>query len=553
MHAPCPSLRRWLEARLFLPLVACSGLALILYSLWHTVVGPWNGPRLYLNLALAWAPYLFALAAAALSETRPGVPALLWPPGLLWLLFYPNAPYLITDWLYLPGWTAELWYGIAILSCFSACGVFLSLVSLHIMHCVVRTVAGTIAGWAVVIVAASIGGLGLYLGRFVRLNSWDVFSRPDTVLDDLLRHLNSEGHAGPLGFTVVFAALQIVSYYAFRAIRLGTRTQEEQTRQVKTPYRAASEQSTSRPSPAIAKLVDSPSSVPSHSPDRGLAAPFSSPLEFFGRPAVGQGHGSETATMDLTEFPATTTIFKAGDPSLHAFLIRQGTVELLCATASGLTPVAQLGPGEVFGEMSLIEERPRGLTARAVTAVKASGLTREKFEHVLTADPATFRIYLRSLFERLRALSAHVEPASVVAPSPPALATTSRLPVYLTIHPLSRRAAATLPGDGLAVSKFPFRIGRAAEEGENVPLDINDLWLIDRLPFNISRNHASIERDGDALIVKDRGSSLGVYINDTHIGGSSPLRQMPLEDGDNVVVLGGRMSPYQFRMELVRG
>ena len=247
--------------------------------------------------------------------------------------------------------------------------------------------------------------------------------------------------------------------------------------------------------------------------------------------------------MELLEIRAGEVIFQAGDPATRAFLIREGTVELLGGTADSLVRLARLEIGEVFGEMSLIEERPHSLTAKAVGAVQLSGLTRSEFERMLTADPATFRIYLKSLFERLRTLSAQVAVS--------AIETLPRVRnIAVTIHPLTRRAAATLPHDGLIVDKFPFRIGRAAAEDEEIPLDFNDLWLNDHSPLNVSRNHASLEREGDKVLLKDRGSSLGISVNDIHIGGKSAIRQIALEEGDNVVVLGGSMSPFQFRIHV---
>jgi CRP-like cAMP-binding protein len=249
--------------------------------------------------------------------------------------------------------------------------------------------------------------------------------------------------------------------------------------------------------------------------------------------------------MNLLEFPAGAVIFSAGDPATRAFLIRSGQVELLRDSAGAVSRVAQLDSGEVFGEMSLIEERPHSLTARAGSDVQLSALTRPEFENLLTTDPATFRLYLKSLFERLRSLSAQVERAK----SAPLRKASG---VSVTIHPLTRRAAATLPPEGLTINKFPFRIGRAAGDHEEIPLDMNDLWLIDEMPFNISRNHALLECDGDEVLVKDRGSSLGLYVNDAPIGSRSDDRETVLEDGDNVVILGGRMSPYQFRIEVSR-
>ena len=85
-----------------------------------------------------------------------------------------------------------------------------------------------------------------------------------------------------------------------------------------------------------------------------------------------------------------------------------------------------------------------------------------------------------------------------------------------------------------------------------MPLDLNDLWLIDHKPFNISRNHALLEREGDTVIVKDRGSSLGTHVNEVLIGARGSENQKTLEDGDNILVLGSRMSPYHFRIHIQR-
>ena len=256
--------------------------------------------------------------------------------------------------------------------------------------------------------------------------------------------------------------------------------------------------------------------------------------------------------MRTEEFPAGAVIFRAGGPSACAYRIVKGTVELVGPDDAAPTRLVELGPGEVFGEMSLIEERPRSLTARAVTDVELSSLKAEDFEAMLTSDPEAIRAYLKKLFERLRRLSSRdaeipLAGEAVAAPSPK----TSKTPI-VTIHPLSRRAAATLPIDGLKLARFPFRIGRASSQHEDGPIDVNELWLVDQAPFNVSRHHAAIEFKSPDVAIEDRGSRLGVFVNDTHIGGSNPIRHATLEDGDNVVILGVRTSPYQFRIHVER-
>lgn len=272
--------------------------------------------------------------------------------------------------------------------------------------------------------------------------------------------------------------------------------------------------------------------------------------------------------MNRLHFSAGDTIFAPGDLAARAFQIQSGRVDLLRHTAGETIQVAQLGPGDVFGEMSLIEERPHSLTARAMSDVELSTLTRQEFEQFLTSDPARLQVYLRALFERLRGLSAQLDSAAG-SPAPADASTVFPIvrrveadvqtihaqrphELVVTIYPLTRRAAATLPLDGLPVTKYPFRIGRAAEEHEPRPLDLNDLWLVDRMPFNISRNHASLEQTPAGIAIHDRGSSLGIFVNEAHIGGGSPHRYAMLEEGENTVILGMPMSPYQFRIHIAR-
>ncbi len=243
--------------------------------------------------------------------------------------------------------------------------------------------------------------------------------------------------------------------------------------------------------------------------------------------------------MPLSSAPAS----RASEPIEFA----KGAVGLFRTVLDQTTLVAQYGPGEVFGEMSLIEERPHALTARAIGDVKAASLTRDEFERLLTTDPVTFRLYLKALFERLRNLSA---PGDAIPLAEPVLHPGV---TYVTIHPLTRRAAETLPDEGLLIPKFPFRIGRASDEHEREPLDLNDLWLLDRPPFNIARNHCVIDVRGHDVFIKDRGTATGLYVNELRIGGHLERRQTDLHMGDNVVILGSATSPYQFRIHVERG
>jgi CRP-like cAMP-binding protein len=263
--------------------------------------------------------------------------------------------------------------------------------------------------------------------------------------------------------------------------------------------------------------------------------------------------------MTEQEFVAGHVFFRAGDPGDQAYMLSTGEVELLAGVTEPFMRVGLCEPGDVFGEMALIEERPRTLTARAVTTGRVTTMTRDEFEHQLSHDPARARRYLRSLFERLRSLTARVGSESernlAVLPAPPG-------PVELpsgygrparwsvVVHPLTRKAAQTLPDEGLLVTRFPLRVGRVAALHEKEPLDLNDVWLLDDPPYNVSRNHCEIDVGREGPVVRDRGSFLGCLVNEKWIGGQAVLGYARLEAGDNVLVVGSKMSPYQFRLSV---
>ena len=83
----------------------------------------------------------------------------------LWLAFFPNAPYLVTEWLHLSRLHEELWFSIAIFTAFSLCGLQLTATSLYLVHTQVRVRHGSSVGWVFVISVLLLSGLGVYLGK----------------------------------------------------------------------------------------------------------------------------------------------------------------------------------------------------------------------------------------------------------------------------------------------------------------------------------------------------------------------------------------------------
>ena len=130
------------------------------------------------NLFLAWIPFLLALLLY--ERTRAGASwRALAPLGLLWLAFFPNAPYLITDLKHLGhGGQVPVLYDVLLLSAAAWLGLLLGLISLFLVHGVARRLVGVLDAWALVVAVLALSSFGIYLGRVQRWNSWDLVVHP---------------------------------------------------------------------------------------------------------------------------------------------------------------------------------------------------------------------------------------------------------------------------------------------------------------------------------------------------------------------------------------
>jgi len=138
------------------------------------------------NLFLAWLPFLFALMVVVFRQSKLALGAF----GMLWLLFFPNTTYLVTDLIHLQHTNyIPIWYDAIMLFSFALTGLMLGLLSLYFVHAVVQNHFGQAVGWLFVMITAVLGGVGVYIGRFLRWNSWDVFTNPVTLLNDIAINL----------------------------------------------------------------------------------------------------------------------------------------------------------------------------------------------------------------------------------------------------------------------------------------------------------------------------------------------------------------------------
>jgi len=174
------------------------------------------------NLFLAWIP--FALAVFVYDRWRRcRAGPLLFVLGVLWLLFFPNAPYIATDFVHLEhDALIPYWYDAVTIAAFAWIGVLLGFASLYLMQTVVRQWRGAVAGWIFAFAAIGLGSLGIYLGRFLRLNSWDAVEHP-SVLPRILHAVARDPFAyqEAIAVTVLFTAALSFAYFLLYNVAAG--------------------------------------------------------------------------------------------------------------------------------------------------------------------------------------------------------------------------------------------------------------------------------------------------------------------------------------------
>jgi CRP-like cAMP-binding protein len=101
------------------------------------------------------------------------------------------------------------------------------------------------------------------------------------------------------------------------------------------------------------------------------------------------------------EFPKGSILFKEGDEGKEMFLINSGEVKLSRKTSQGDVILAKLGFGEFFGEMSVITNQPRTVTAETLTDCRLNIITKDILETLVAGKPLVALSILKKLMFRL--------------------------------------------------------------------------------------------------------------------------------------------------------
>lgn len=202
---------------------------LVAYRLWHTgfdfsqinefydLAMTRSSTFLFLvwNLFLAWIPFVLSTALNKLPKFWMSIPLL-----AAWLIFLPNAPYIVTDLLHVRYRVGvPLWYDVMMIFAFAWTGLLLGFISLLDVHAHLERNLGKQTSAMIVGAIILLCAFGVYMGRYQRWNTWDLLLEPYQLFWGVAGVLlHPIANIGSLGLAAVMAGVLGTGYLTLKTL-----------------------------------------------------------------------------------------------------------------------------------------------------------------------------------------------------------------------------------------------------------------------------------------------------------------------------------------------
>jgi uncharacterized membrane protein len=185
------------------------GFTILLYIIRVVNTGSWLFLFIPWNLFLAWLPLFFS---GLIQKTENGFGKMAWLA--LWLLFLPNAPYIITDLFHLEQrHGVPLYFDLILLFSAAWNGLLMGLLSVKNTENELLKHFSIMKVKIAMLFIFFLSGFGIYLGRFDRYNSWHVLTQPSDLLIDIGHYLLQPWHhQHTWAVTILFAVVFYLMY-----------------------------------------------------------------------------------------------------------------------------------------------------------------------------------------------------------------------------------------------------------------------------------------------------------------------------------------------------
>lgn len=164
------------------------------------------------NLFLAWIPLWISRYFIRQKKIQSPIFSLFVMTS--WLLFLPNAPYILTDFLHLhQRYGVPMWFDIMLIFSFALTGIFIFIETCNDVFAFIKNKIPSSIFWMLSPLLSFLVAFGIYLGRFLRWNSWDILQDPLGLAFDVLhRFVHPEMHPRTWGITLILGSLLWLLY-----------------------------------------------------------------------------------------------------------------------------------------------------------------------------------------------------------------------------------------------------------------------------------------------------------------------------------------------------
>jgi uncharacterized membrane protein len=183
------------------------------------------------NLFLAWLPLVFVLVLRVVIKYWGWSSWLGIALSLAWLAFLPNSFYMVSDFIHLQDYErVNIVFDAVMFSSFVLTGLLLGYTSLYLVHMELLKRLKKLSAWSWISIVVLISSFAIYLGRDLRMNSWDILTSPSGILFDISDPIANPGAHGlafttTLTFFAFLMSLYVVVWQLTHAIKRSSETE----------------------------------------------------------------------------------------------------------------------------------------------------------------------------------------------------------------------------------------------------------------------------------------------------------------------------------------
>ena len=174
---------------------------------------------IFWNIFLAIIPFFISYFLLNLSSKNKLTKKIFIIGGIFWLFFIPNAPYLVTDLIHIGEIrTVPILYDTILLFSSAALGLLLGISSIYHMEQILRTKYSQKNVSKIIYISIFLISFGIYLGRFLRFNSWDIIANPIIFINTLGKIFTNKSYfIEALFYTLLFIFFIIMFYQSWKS------------------------------------------------------------------------------------------------------------------------------------------------------------------------------------------------------------------------------------------------------------------------------------------------------------------------------------------------